>query len=67
MSEDEKLKAIRKTSREQMPLRAGRGAGFHGSKGYDRREEEEGWRRVVWQQDEIDVDPAPPGESGMEQ
>ncbi len=37
MSEDEKLKAIRKTSRERMPLRAGRGAGFHGSKGYDRK------------------------------
>lgn len=67
MSKDDKLKTIRKTSREQTPLRAGRGAGFHSSKAYDRSEEDERWRRFVWQEGDNDVEHTLPRESEIDQ
>lgn len=60
MSRDDKLQAIRKTGREAMPLRAGRGAGFHSRKAYDRSDEDDRWRRFVWQEGDIEIEHAPP-------
>lgn len=68
MSNGDKLQAIRKSGREAMPLRAGRGAGFHGRKTYDRREEDERWRRFVWQEGGVEIENVPPStETGIDE
>ncbi len=66
MSKDDKLQAIRKTGCEAMSLQAGRGAGFHGRKAYDRSQEDDRWRQFVCQEGDIEIEHAPPPARGRD-